>query len=44
MPKRQAEQLAAAEERRTGEEYVIQQQMKFEEQLREVPRSGCPMR
>lgn len=42
MPKRQAKQMAEAEERRTSEEYVIQQQMTFEKELREGAEIGLP--
>jgi hypothetical protein len=42
MPKRRAKQMAEAEERRTSEEYVVQQQMSFEERLRKGVEIGLP--
>jgi hypothetical protein len=42
MPKRHAKQMAEAEERRTSEEYVVEQQMKFEKRLRDGVEIGLP--
>jgi hypothetical protein len=42
MPKRHAKQMAEAEQRRTSEEYVVQQQMKFEKRLRDGVETGLP--
>jgi hypothetical protein len=40
--RRQAKWSAEAEERRTSEEYVVQQQMKFEKRLRDGVEIGLP--